>query len=259
VNDLNAIVAIASRDLLKFLRDPGRLVGAFVFPFALMFLMGGTLQLNLGRAAGFNFIGFTFTGLLGMTLFQSTALGITALMEDRQNDFAQEVFVSPVSRYSIVFGKIVGETLVALALGVPLVVFALVLRVRLTWCGLLLLAPAALAACLLGGSFRLVMLSLRTDQRAANQLFNFIFLPQYFLAGIFNPIAILPWYVEVLSLLSPMRYVVDLLRGVVYTGKPEYSKVVLLEPGLNVAAIATLFTVFIVIGTARFVRRETNR
>src|SRR5438128_3661114 len=156
MNELNAIAAIAERDLFKFLRDRARLIGAFVFPFLLMFLMGGTLQLNLGRAAGFNFIGFTFTGLLGMTLFQSTALWITSLMEDRQNDFAQEVFVSPVSRYSIVFGKILGETLVALAQGVPLVVFALVLRVQLGWSEVLLLLPAAVAACLLGGTFGLV-------------------------------------------------------------------------------------------------------
>src|SRR5579859_642538 len=132
MNELNAIAAIASRDVLKFLRDRGRLIGAFVFPFLIMFLMGGTLQLNLGKSAGFNFIGFTFTGFLGMTLFQSTAQGLTSLMEDRLNDFAQELFVSPVSRYSIVFGKIIGETLVAIMQVIPFVIFAVMLRVPLT-------------------------------------------------------------------------------------------------------------------------------
>src|SRR5438094_4035872 len=127
--ELNAITAIAGRDLLKFFRDPGRLVAAVVFPFLMIFLLGGTLQLNLGQSAGFNFIGFTFTGFLGMTLFQSTAQGLSSLMEDRQNDFAQEVFVSPVSRYSIVFGKIAGETLVAIMQVIPFVLFALLLRV----------------------------------------------------------------------------------------------------------------------------------
>src|SRR5216684_8920791 len=114
MNELGAIAAISMRDLLKFLTDRSRLVGTFVFPFVLMSLMGGTLQLNLGKAAGFNFIGFTFTGVLGMTIFQSSAQGLTSLMDDRQNDFAQEMFVSPVSRYSIVFGKILGETSVAI-------------------------------------------------------------------------------------------------------------------------------------------------
>jgi ABC-2 type transport system permease protein len=259
VSEANAIVAIASRDLLKFLRDPARLIGAFVFPFLLMFLMGGTLQLNLGRAAGFNFIGFTFTGVLGMTLFQSTAQGIASLLEDRQNDFAQEVFVSPISRYSIVFGKILGETAVALSQGLPLLLFAIILRVPLTPSQVLLLLPAAIAGCLLGGTFGLALMSIINDQRAANQMFNFILLPQYFLAGIFNPIAILPWYLEVLSLASPMRYVVDLLRGVVYTGRPEYGKVVLLAPLTNVVVICGMFVVLIVFGTALFVRRETNR
>src|SRR5437773_10199040 len=132
MNELNAIAAIAERDLFKFLRDRARLIGAFVFPFLLMFLMGGTLQLNLGKAAGFNFIGFTFTGVLGMTIFQSASQGIASLLEDRQNVFAQEIFVSPISRYSIVIGKIIVESLVARALARPVLPFGSVFCMRLT-------------------------------------------------------------------------------------------------------------------------------
>lgn len=259
MNEMSAIAAISARDLLKFLTDRSRLVGTFVFPFVLMSLMGGTLQLNLGKAAGFNFIGFTFTGVLGMTIFQSSAQGIASLLEDRQNDFAQEIFVSPISRYSIVFGKILGESMVALAQAAPLVIFALVLRVPLTPAQIALLFPVAVLSCLVGGSFGLISMALINDQRAANQMFQFIILPQYFLAGVFNPIAILPWYLEVLSRISPMRYVVDLVRGVVYTGRPEYHKVVLLHPLTNLAIMAVMFGVFMVLGTALFVRRETNR
>jgi ABC-2 type transport system permease protein len=259
MNDMSAVAAIASRDLFKFLRDRTRLIGTFVFPFLLMFLMGGTLQLNLGKAAGFNFIGFTFTGVLGMTIFQSSAQGIASLLEDRQNDFAQEMFVSPVSRYTIVGGKILGESLVALAQAIPLVLFALVLRVPLTMPEVVLLIPVAVLGYLVGGSFGLLGMSIINDQRAANQIFNFILLPQFFLAGVFNPIKVLPWYLEVLSRISPMRYVVDLFRGVVYAGRPEYSKVVLLDPAVNLLVMAVMFGVFIVAGTALFVRRETNR
>jgi len=259
MNELNAIAAIAERDLFKFLRDRARLIGAFVFPFLLMFLMGGTLQLNLGKAAGFNFIGFTFTGVLGMTIFQSASQGIASLLEDRQNDFAQEIFVSPISRYSIVIGKIIGESMVALAQALPLVLFAIVLRVPLTALDILLLVPVAVLGCLVGGSFGLLGMSVINDQRAANQIFGFILLPQFFLAGVFNPINVLPWYLEILSLISPLRYVVDLFRGVVYMGRPEYHKVVLLDPEINLMVMALMFAVFIVTGTALFVRRETNR
>ena len=259
MHELNVVLALAGRDLLKFFRDPGRMIAAGIFPFVTIFLLGGTLQLNLGKAAGFNFIGFTFTGFLGMTLFQSTAQGLTSLMDDRQNDFAQEMFVSPVSRYSIVFGKILGETLVAVMQVVPMVVFAAILRVPLTPTALVLLVPVALLSCFMGGSFGLLLLNAMSDSRASNQIFNFVFLPQYFLAGLISPINNLPWYLEVLSLASPMRYVIDLARGVVFAGSGDYTRVVLLNPVTNVAVLALMLAVFMIVGTTLFVRRETNR
>lgn len=259
MSDMNAIAAIASRDILKFMRDRQRLIGAFIFPFLIMFLMGGTLQLNLGQAAGFNFIGFTFTGVLGMTVFQSSAQGLASLLEDRQNDFAQEMFVSPVSRYSIVFGKILGESLVALTQAVPLVLFALLLRVSLTPDQILLMIPVAMLGCLVGGSFGLIGMSIINDPRSANQIIGFLLLPQFFLAGVFNPITVLPWYLDFLSRISPMRYVVDLFRGVAYAGRPEYHKIVLFDPLTNLVVMVVMFAVFIIVGTTLFVRRETNR
>ena len=259
MHELNVITAIAGRDLTKFFRDPGRMIAAIGFPFFMIFLLGGTLQLNLGKSAGFNFIAFTFTGFLGMTLFQSTATGLTSLLEDRQNDFAQELFVSPVSRYTIAFGKIFGETLVAIVQVLPMVLFAFVLGVHLTLTHIALLAPVALLSCFMGGAFGLVLLNTMSDIRAANQIFTFVFLPQYFLAGLISPINVLPWYLAIFSLLSPMRYVIDLARGVVFAGTPEYSRVVLFSPLTNIAALVLMFAVFMIIGTTLFVRRETTR
>jgi ABC-2 type transport system permease protein len=93
----------------------------------------------------------------------------------------------------------------------------------------------------------------------ANQLFPFLFLPQFFLGGVFSPIRSLPWYLDVLSHLAPLRYAVDLVRAAYYAGSPEYSRVVLDPPLFNLAVMAALFAVFLVIGTVVFVRRERNR
>lgn len=259
MNDISAVVAIAGRDLLKFLRDPARLIVTFLVPFLLMFLLGTTAQLNLGRYVGFNFVGFTFTGVLGLTLFQSSVQGMASLLDDRQNDFAQELFVSPISRYTIVLGKIVGEAAVALMQAVPLVVFALLLGVALSPRQIMLLVPVAILACLLGGSFGLLAMSLINSRQAANQIFNFLLLPQLFLAGVFTPIATLPWYIELLSLLSPLRYVVDLFRGILYAGRPEYDALVLFGAPANVVIVVLMFILFMSVGTVLFARRETNR
>jgi hypothetical protein len=57
-----------------------------------------------------------------------------------------------------------------------------------------------------------------------------------------------------------MRYVIDLFRDVVYTGHPaEYRQLVLLNPLANLVIVAAMFAVFMALGTALFVRRETNR
>ncbi len=145
---LDAILTIAYRDVLKFLRDPIRIVASFAFPVIFVVVLGGSLQGNLGEAAGYNFLVFTFTGVLAQTVFQSAALGLVSMIEDRENDFSQEVFVAPISRYAIVFGKIAGEALVALAQGLGLVVLALLLRVPLSPAQLLALLAAAVVAAL---------------------------------------------------------------------------------------------------------------
>jgi ABC-2 type transport system permease protein len=259
MRELNAISVIAYRDLMKFLRDPARLVATFVFPVIFIAALGGSMQANLGRTIGYNFMAFTFTGVFAQTLFQSSAFGIISLIQDRENDFSQELFVSPVSRYSIIFGKICGESLVALAQGLAIVIFGIIVGVPLSVQRILSLLPVALAVSLFGGAFGILVLSNLKSLQAADQVFNFIMLPQYFLAGVFNPIQILPPYLEVLSRISPLRYAVDLARAVYYQGNPDYPRVVLGSLFYNTALIAVVFVLFLVVGTVLFVRGERNR
>jgi ABC-2 type transport system permease protein len=70
---------------------------------------------------------------------------------------------------------------------------------------------------------------------------------------------VLPLWLDVLSHLSPMRYAVDLARGIFYSGHPEFSAVVLASPLFNLVLIAVLFVGFLGIGTFLFVRGERNR
>ena len=113
MHELSAVAAIAHRDLVKLLRDRTRLVADLVFPMVIIGVLGVSLQAGFGDVAPFDFLTFVFTGVLAQTVWQSAALGVISLIEDRENDFSQEIFVSPISRYSIVLGKVLGESLVA--------------------------------------------------------------------------------------------------------------------------------------------------
>lgn len=259
LREANAITAIAYRDFLKLLRDRARMVSSFIFPMIFIGILGNSLQANLGSAAGYNILVFTFTGVLAQTVYQSTAQGVISLMEDRENDFSQEIFVSPISRYSIIFGKILGETLVALPQGAAILIFALVISVPLSAAQIGEMLLVGFVTALYGGAFGVMLLSVASSRRAADQIFPFLLLPQYFTAGIFAPIKVLPFYLEILSRLSPLRYAVDLTRGIYYLGQPEYDAVVLASPIANLAILGASFALFMVIGTFLFVRSERNR
>jgi ABC-2 type transport system permease protein len=259
MHELSGVLAIAHRDLVKLLRDRTRLIADLVFPMIFIGVLGTSLQAGFGDTADINLLAFVFTGVLAQTLWQSSAMGVISLIEDRENDFSQEIFVSPISRYSIIVGKVVGESLVALPQGVAIVVFGLVIGIALSPAALLAFVPVALVITVFGGAFGVLVLSRLPNRRAATQIFPFIMLPQFFLAGVFNPIDRLPFPLDVASRLAPMRYAVDLLRDVYYGFHPERTEVALASLGTNMLLIGAMFVAFIVVGTALFVRAEQNR
>jgi len=109
MHELSAVLAIAHRDVVKLLRDRTRMISDFVFPLIFIGVLGSSLQAGFGGATQFNILTFVFTGVLAQTLWQSSAMGVISLIEDRENDFSQEIFVSPISRYSILVGKVLGS------------------------------------------------------------------------------------------------------------------------------------------------------
>lgn len=255
MSEASAILAIAHRDFVKLLRDRQRIIADFSFPLIFIGILGTTLQAGFGDRAGINLLHFVFTGVLAQTIWQSSAMGLISLIADREQDFSQEIFVSPISRYSIVLGKILGESLVALPQALGIVLFGFILQVPLGVDQLLRMAGAAAVIALFGGAFGLIVLANIGSQRAANQIFPFVMLPQFFLAGIFNPIGNLPLPLDILSKLSPMRYAVDLMRNAYY---PEEG-IWLFDAPTNLAIMGAAFVVFMVAGTFLFVRAERNR
>lgn len=257
--ELSAIAVIAHRDFVKLLRDRTRLFSELAFPLVLVLLLGPALQSGFGAPGGLDLTAFVFTGVLGQTLWQSATLGLVSLIADREEDFSQEIFVSPVSRYSIVAGKIIGEALVALPTGLGILVVGLLIGVPLSPLVLLALIPVSAVVAVYGGAFGLLLLSNLSSQRAAQQIFPFVLLPQFFLAGVFNPIHDLPLPLAILSALSPLRYAVELTRNVVYGLQPGVPAPAMTPLPLNLAVMAASFVAFLIVGTILFTRKEHNR
>lgn len=257
--EINAILTIASRDFTRLLRDKPRLLISFIFPFLFIGVLGGSFQANLGTKTGFDYLFFVFTGVVAQTLFQSTASGIISLIEDRENNFSQELFITPISRYTLLIGKILGESLVSFTLVAGVIVFGLIIGVHITLWQLVLLIPTGLIACFFGGAFGLLVIANVGNQRSANQIFPLVIFPQFFLAGVFNPIQELPPVLFILSRIVPMTYAVDFIRNMFYIGNPEASQVILYPMIVDFAVIIIASTIFLYLGTFLFIRNEKNR
>jgi ABC-2 type transport system permease protein len=256
--ELWAVLAIAERDVIKLLRDRPRLAVNLAFPILLVAGLGSVLQPTVGRVTGLNTVTLAFSGVLAATAFQSTAAGMISLVEDRKTDYSRALFAAPVTRLTLISGKIAGETLVALVQAGCVAAFALAAGVRLGAGQAAILLPACLACCLLGGAFGLATVAAIGNQRSAMEIFQFLIIPQYLLGGVIVPLAGVAPFLTALADVMPLRYAVDLTRAAYYRGTPAYGRVVAGGPALDLAVIATLAAVFLTAGVILFDRHERS-
>lgn len=257
--ELAALLAIAQRDVTKLLRDRPRLAVNLAFPILLIGGLGAILQPMVGPATGLSAVTLAFTGVLAASLFQSAAAGMISVVEDRENDFSRELFVTPVLRLTLVAGKVAGETLVASCQGAFIVAFALGFGVRISFPQLALMLAPCLACCLLGGAFGLATIAVLPNQRSAMQIFQFLIIPQYVLGGVLVPLRGVPPYLRMLAQAMPMRYVVELARAAYYAGMPGYHEAVTGRPLLDAAVTGALFVILMTAGVMVFGYRERIR
>ncbi len=102
-----------------------------MFPVLFLGILGGSIAQNLGVGLGYNYLQFALLGMVAATIAMNTMMSVTSLVEDRENDFTQEIFVAPISRYSIILGKIVGGSITAILQLFAFVIIALVMGISI--------------------------------------------------------------------------------------------------------------------------------
>jgi len=259
--EIQKVFALAQRDMMKFLRDKMRIVGTFIFPIIFIGIFGVTLNAGLGQYnLGFNYVDYIFSGMILQTIFQSSLAGIVSLVADREKDFAMSIFVSPVSRYSIVFGKILGESLVGLAQVVGIVLFGkLVVGVSFSLPTILAALPLSLIAAFVGGSFGVLIASRIDKADSAQRVFPFLIFPMLFSSGAFTPVNNLPLALNVIKNVNPLYYGIDMMRNVLFWGRPELSHVVSNPFWYDLTIFIGLGVIFFLAGTFLFTQKEGNK
>lgn len=117
LQDLDTVRVLWKRDLMRFLRQPSRIIGAIGQPLLFWLMIGtgmaGTFQLS-GDASGTSYLEYFFPGVLMMVSLFASIFSTVGVIEDRHQGFLLSVLVSPGSRSSVVLGKSLGATTVAM-------------------------------------------------------------------------------------------------------------------------------------------------
>ena len=239
---MSAAVALARREVVRFLRQPSRIVGAFAPPLLAWLLLGAGFgeSFRVAGPAGAGYAAWFFPGTVVLVVLFAAIFSTISVIEDRREGFLQAVVVSPVSPFAVALGKIAGGTILALAQGGALLLLAPLLGYAPSAAALapalLVLALVALALTGLG----LAIAWMLESTQGFHAIMNLFLIPMWFLSGSFFPAEGAPAWLRVAMAVDPLTYGVASLRRAL---DPS-------SPGLPSAALSIAVTLAFAVGAA---------
>lgn len=213
---------LAVRELIRFLRQRTRVIGALGQPVLFWVLFGAGLRnsfqppswsATLGRELTYQ--EYFFPGVVVMIVLFTAIFSTISIIEDRKEGFLQGVLVSPISRLALVLGKLTGGMLLALiqaglflALAPLMGISFGVIQFALIFAFLALLAFTLTA---LG----FVMAWPLDSTQGYHALMSMLLMPMWLLSGAFFPSGETGWLSWVMRL-NPLTYGVATLRRLLY-------------------------------------------
>jgi len=257
--DLNAVFAIAWREILRAVKSPLSIAFTVIFPILFIGILGGSISQNLSGALPYAYLPFMLIGMVANSMYQGTITGVTNLVEERDNDFTAELFVAPISRYAVLLGKLIGSGVAAMFSLIGIVAMIIVMQIPMNAGDLLRVIALTPVLALAGGALGVFLIGLTQEPRTVAVAVPLLIFPQMFLSGALIPVSASSGLLGALARIIPMTYSIDLARNIYYWGKPEYAAAVLHPPMLDLAITVGFFLVFTIVGTILFVRADRNR
>ena len=190
---------------------------------------------------------FFVPGLVAIIL-QLVLLFLTSfsIVRERENGTLEQLFVTPVGRAGLMFGKLIPYSL--MAFGELLLVLLLMVglfKVPIVGSILLLLGLSALFIVTVLG-LGLLVSTLATTQLEALQFSFIVMMPSVLLSGFMFPRAEMPLPIYLVGFCLPVTYYIEILRGVVLRGADALD----LLP--HIAGLAVSCVIILALSVTRF-------
>lgn len=239
---VGAIYILWLRELKRYVRSRAQIIASLGQPLLYLLVLGFGLGSVFQQSGNGSYIQFVAPGVIGMSvLFTSIFSGI-GLLWDRQFGFLKETLVAPVPRIIVMIGRTLGGATVAMIQGTLIFIVCVIAGFRPTnWAmiplAFLFMALTAIVFCGLGTAIG----SLLQDMQGFQLIMNFIVMPIFFLSGALFPLTNLPKALSVATMIDPLSYGVDGLRGALI-GITHYGF------ATNLAVLSVVAVIFVAIG-----------
>lgn len=214
--DPRAVYALWLRDVKRFLRTPSRIAGSIAMPLLFLVFLGVGFDGAAipGLPEDVDYLQFLVPGMVGFAILFGASFAGMSILSDREVGFLKEILVAPISRTSIVLGRIAGGSTTALVQALLILLLSVPLGFRIADPLSALTAPVVLlliAVTFVG--FGVALATQFSDSEGFGLVVQFVIFPLFFLSGAIYPIASLPDPVRLVALLNPLTYGVDGLRA----------------------------------------------
>jgi ABC-2 type transport system permease protein len=217
VSNTAAVAALWRREIVKFVRERSRLVGALVQPLGfwlvLGFGFGGAFAMPTGDVP---YIEFLFPGIITLVLLFTAIFATISIVEERQSGLLQAALVAPISRLSVVMGNLLGGTTLAVVQAMLFLLLAPTISLTPSVTGILMILAGAFLTGLAFTALGFVIAWRMETTRGFHAVMNLFLLPMWFLSGAFFPVESAPQVFQYVMYLNPALYGVEVIRAGLY-------------------------------------------
>lgn len=223
--NLLATITLTHREILRFLRERSRMVGVIASPILFWIVIGSGLNRSFQHAGGapeMNYLEYFFPGSVVLIVLFASIFSSISVIEDRNEGFLQSVIVAPVSRFSIVLGKVAGISVLASLQGAILVLASPFIIPEST-VGSMVLAVIVLSLLSIGlSSMGFALAWIMDSTQGFHAVMNLVLVPLWMLSGALFPASGASEWVAELIRWNPLTYGVAAVRESLYGLRPEY-------------------------------------
>lgn len=214
VSGRRVVGVIWRRELLRFWRQPVRIVAAIGTACLLWIVMGSGLgsSFQSGAEQG-GYAAYLLPGAMTLVCMFTAIFSSISVIEDRQEGWLQSVLASPAPRWAIAAGKIAGGATVAWAQAAVLLPAAPLVGLTLSTASVLL-ALAALALTSIALTALGMLFAWRCETSSGfHAVMNLVFMPMWVLSGSLFPVSgAHPWMAWLLTI-NPLSWCTQAIRA----------------------------------------------